>query len=52
LSPNDAVLYKLRADCRGKSNKRQEAIEDYKIAIEIQHREEIRRNFGSKKRTN
>ena len=45
LSPNDAVLYKLRADCRGKLDRREEAIVDYKIAVEIQHRQETRKIY-------
>ena len=36
LKPGDALTYKRRADVRGKLSKRDEAIEDYKMAIVIQ----------------
>ena len=36
LRPGDALTYKRRADVRGKLSKRDEAIEDYKMAIVIQ----------------
>ena len=45
LSPNDALLYKLRADCRGKLERKEEAIEDYKLSIDIKFREEMRRKY-------
>jgi hypothetical protein len=48
LSPNDALLYKLRADCRGKLEKREEAIEDYKLSIDIKFREEMRKKYLKK----
>jgi hypothetical protein len=36
LRPGDALTYKRRADVRGKLSRRDEAIEDYKMAIVIQ----------------
>ena len=43
MTPNEALLYKLRADCRGKLLKKEEAIADYKVSIDIQERDELRR---------
>lgn len=36
IQPNDALMYKFRADIRGKLGFNKEAVEDYKQAISIQ----------------
>lgn len=40
------MLYKLRADCLGKLNLRDASIEDYKMAVSLQQREETRKAYG------
>lgn len=47
LSPNDALLFKLRADCRGKLEKKYEAIYDYKTFMDLKQRNEFRFNKSS-----
>lgn len=42
IQPNDALMYKLRADIRGKLGFHKEAVEDYKQAIAIQEQSEIK----------
>ncbi|RNA23613.1 Tetratricopeptide repeat 6 [Brachionus plicatilis] len=41
LSPNDAVLYKLRADCKGKLDMKDEALVDYQMAVDLKQREKF-----------
>lgn len=36
IQPNDALMYRLRADIRAKLGFNKEAVEDYKQAISIQ----------------
>lgn len=47
LSPNDALLFKLRADCRGKLEKKDDAIFDYKTFMDLKQRNEFRNNKSS-----
>jgi predicted RNA polymerase sigma factor len=39
LQGEDAMILKFRADVRGKLGRREEAIKDYKRAIEIQSKQ-------------
>lgn len=43
LSPNDALLFKLRADCRGKLEMNDLAIGDYKTFVDLKERDHLRR---------
>ena len=36
LQPGDALVYKRRADVRGKMGQNSQAIEDYRTAIQLQ----------------
>lgn len=36
LQPNDALVYKLRADVRGHLGKTDQAMQDYRTAVELQ----------------
>lgn len=40
LQPNDALLYKLRADVRGHLGLTQQALQDYGTALELQEAQE------------
>lgn len=42
IQPNDALMYKFRADIRGKLGFHKEAVEDYKQAITIQEHSEVK----------
>lgn len=39
LQPGDALLYKLRADVRGRLGWTEQALEDYRTAVELQDSE-------------
>ena len=43
LSPNDALLFKLRADCRGKLEMKDLAINDYKTFLDLKERDHLRK---------
>jgi tetratricopeptide (TPR) repeat protein len=45
LSPNDALFYKIRADCLGKLEKKEEAIDDYKQFVDLNDRKELSNIF-------
>lgn len=36
LQPGDALLYKLRADVRGHLGWKEQALDDYRLAVELQ----------------
>lgn len=38
LQPDDPLAHKRRADVRGKLGRREEAVEDYKYAVQLQAR--------------
>ena len=42
LKPGDALTLKRRADVLGKQGKQEEAIADYKLAVEIQTMKRVR----------
>jgi tetratricopeptide (TPR) repeat protein len=52
LSPNDALLFKLRADCRGKLEDKTNAISDYKKFMDLQDRSELKNSLTMSKKRN
>ena len=43
------MLFKIRADCRGKMELKEQAIDDYRMFMQLQQRNELRNEFSSVK---